>query len=192
MAITWTTETRKLSELIPWPRNPRQIKTDQAKRLAESFEQFGQVETIAIGPGNEVYNGHQRLNVLAAKHGKDYQIECRVADRALTEKEREKLTVFLHKGAAGEWDFDTLSEWDLDDLTEWGFKPYELGIAGDIDDPNEHWEGMPEFDQVGKAYRTIHIHFKSEGDINNFSELITQKITDKTRYLWYPPLNKDE
>ena len=68
-AITWTNERRRLSDLIPWPRNPRQIKKDQAERLANSFDEFGQVETLAIGPGNEIYNGHQRLNVLAAENG---------------------------------------------------------------------------------------------------------------------------
>lgn len=125
--ITWTNERRKLSDLIPWPRNPRQIKGDQAKRLVQSFDEFGQVETIAIGPGNEVYNGHQRLNVLAQQYGKDYEVECRVSSRALEEKEREKLTVFLHKGAAGEWDFDTLAnEFELDELLEWGFGKDEL------------------------------------------------------------------
>src|SRR5512139_1714267 len=138
--ITWTNERRKLSDLIPWPRNPRQIKTDQAKRLVESFDEFGQVETIAIGPGNEVYNGHQRLNVLMQKYGGDYEVEVRVSSRLLTEKEREKLTIFLHKGAAGEWDFDTLAnEFELDDLLEWGFDKKELDIdlwAGPVqDDP---------------------------------------------------------
>jgi len=128
--ITWTNERRKLSELQPWPRNPRQIKADQAKRLAQSFDEFGQVETIAVGPGNEIYNGHQRLHVLQSQHGKDYEIEVRVASRALSEKEREKLTVFLHKGAAGEWDFDTLSEWDIPDLLDWGFNEWELHLAG--------------------------------------------------------------
>lgn len=129
--ITWTNERRKLSDLIPWPRNPRQIKGDQAKRLVQSFDEFGQVETIAIGPGNEVYNGHQRLNVLAGKYGKDYEVEVRVSSRALAEKEREKLTVFLHKGAAGEWDFDTLAnEFELDELLEWGFEARELQLTG--------------------------------------------------------------
>jgi len=137
--ITWTNVTRKLGELQPWPRNPRQIKSDQARRLAESFDAFGQVETIAIGPDNEVYNGHQRLNVLMAKHGADYVVECRQASRALTEKEREKLTVFLHKGAAGEWDFDILAnEFEVDDLLEWGFEAFELGMP-----PGE----FPEYDE---------------------------------------------
>lgn len=133
--ITWTNESRRLNDLIAWPRNPRQIKTDQAKRLVESFDTFGQVETIAIGPGNEVYNGHQRLNVLASKYGKDYEVEVRVASRALTEKEREKLTVFLHKGAAGEWNFDTLAnEFEFAELLNWGFESWELGgVLGDDD-----------------------------------------------------------
>src|SRR5512146_2316644 len=130
-SITWANERRKLSELIPWPRNPRQIKTDQAKRLVESFDQFGQVETIAIGPDNGVYNGHQRLNVLASKYGADYEVECRVSSRALTEKEREKLTVFLHKGAAGDWDWDPLAnEFEVGDLLEWGFDERELQLGG--------------------------------------------------------------
>lgn len=127
--ITWTNETRKLRDLKPWPRNPRQINKDQARRLSESFDEFGQVETIAVGPDNEVYNGHQRLSVLLSKHGKDYEVEVRVSSRALTEKEREKLTVFLHKGAAGEWNFDVLAnEFEVDDLVNWGFSPEELGI----------------------------------------------------------------
>ena len=59
------------------------------------------METIAIGPGNEVYNGHQRLNVLASKYGKDYEVEVRVASRPLDEKEREKLTIYLAQGRGG-------------------------------------------------------------------------------------------
>lgn len=138
--IIWHDERRKLSELIPWPRNPRQINTDQGKRLAQSFDEFAQVETIAIGPGNEVYNGHQRLNVWAAEYG-DIEVDVRVASRALTEKEREKLTIFLHKGAAGEWDFDKLAnEFELDELLEWGWTERELQVSDSF---------MPDFEPVG-------------------------------------------
>ena len=47
--ITWSNQRRKLSELIPWERNPRQITDKQAERLVDSFEQFGQVEIIVTG-----------------------------------------------------------------------------------------------------------------------------------------------
>ena len=124
-SITWTNEKRKLSQLIPWQRNPRQIKGAEVTRLQESLVEFGQVEPTAIGPDNELYNGHQRLKSWAAKFG-DIEIDVRVSSRALSEKEREKLTVYLHKGAAGSWDFDTLSSWEAPELIEWGFSSQAL------------------------------------------------------------------
>lgn len=192
--ITWTNETRRLGDLVPWPRNPRQIKTEQAKRLRDSFERFGQVETIAVGPANEagqhpVYNGHQRLNVLMQQHGADYTVEVRVASRALTEKERERLTVYLHKGAAGEWNFDELAAWDVPELVEWGFTPYELGIIGEGNDPGTEYQGMPEFgqDDLG-AYKSLVVHFPNQDEVDRFADLIKQKITEKTKFIWFPQL----
>lgn len=147
--LTWKNETRHLGDLIPWPRNPRKIDGDQAKRLAESFEEFGQVETIAIGPVNEVYNGHQRLKVLASKFGKDHEVEVRVSSRPLSEKEREKLTVFLPKGAAGDWDWESLtSNFEVGDLLEWGFSEKDLQLGGfDLNHPDGDDPGA----QIDKA-----------------------------------------
>lgn len=49
------------------------------------------------------------------------------------------------------------------------------------------WSGMPEFKQEDKtAYRTIHVHFDSEEHVQDFEALVKQKITEKTKYLWYP------
>lgn len=139
--ITWTAGRRKLKDLKPWERNPRQITKEQARRLAESFDEFGQVETIAISPTDDVYNGHQRLAVLMEKHGGDYEVEVRVSSRPLTEKEREKLTVYLHKGAAGEWNFDALANgFEVDELIEWGFRPEELGIVEPLPEFKEYTE----------------------------------------------------
>ncbi len=144
--IIWTNEKRKLSQLIPWKRNPRQIKGAEVTRLQESLVEFGQIEPTAIGPDNQLYNGHQRLKSWAAKFG-DIEIDVRVSSRALTEKEREKLTVYLHRGAVGEWDFDTLAnEFELDDLLEWGFDKKELDL--------DLWAGEPDEDpgaQIDRA-----------------------------------------
>jgi DNA modification methylase len=129
----WTNEKRKLSDLKPWERNPRQIKDKQAKLLAESFSDFGQVETIAISANGDIYNGHQRLSVLAGKYGMDYEIDVRVSSRDLTEKERERLTVYLHRGATGEWDYAELANWDMSELLTWGFEegdfPFDVAPA---------------------------------------------------------------
>jgi hypothetical protein len=117
-------------------------------------------------------------------------VDVRVASRELSEKEREKLTVFLHKGAAGEWDFDVLAnEFEVDDLLDWGFKEFELGIDTDVD-YNEHWQGMPEFEMTDDKYRSLILHFANKDDLDDFCELIEQDITDKTKYVWYPPKEK--
>ena len=63
MTIEWTNERRKLRDLIPWDHNPRQISTKEAERLGDSLEEFGQIQTIAIGPDGEIYDGHQRRAV---------------------------------------------------------------------------------------------------------------------------------
>lgn len=126
--LTWSNQTRKLSDLIPWPDNPRFIADEQAQRLDDSFRKFGQVDPLAISPENELYNGHQRLKVLVDSHGPDYEIDVRVSSRPLTEAERKQLTVYLHRGATGEWDFEKLATWDLGDLLEWGFEADDLNF----------------------------------------------------------------
>ena len=107
---------------------------------------------IAVGPDSQVYNGHQRLNVLMQQHGADYEVDVRISSRALTEKEREKLTIYLHKGATGEFNFDILAnEFELSELLEWGFSEKELDLnlwAGEIEDdpkPESEEDNRPDF-----------------------------------------------
>jgi len=123
--LTWTNDKRRLGELMPWPQNPRQIRKEDADRLADSLDQFGQVQTIAIDPDGEIVDGHQRQNVWAAldRYGRDYEVDVRVASRKLTERERQRLAVYLHQGAVGEWDFDALANWgvEVEELVAWGF-----------------------------------------------------------------------
>jgi hypothetical protein len=125
--ITWTNERRKLADLIPWEHNPRTIKQKQAERLVDSVETFGQVETLAVDCSNNILNGHQRYSVLAGQYGMDYEVDVRVASRELTERERQQLTVYLHRGSTGEWDWEELANsFEFSDLVLWGFDEGEL------------------------------------------------------------------
>ena len=54
----------------------------------------------------------------------------------------------------------------------------------------EEWQsgGQPEFVQEDQSpHRTIHVHFESDEAVAAFAKLVGQKITPKTRFLWYPP-----
>jgi hypothetical protein len=51
----------------------------------------------------------------------------------------------------------------------------------------DEWVGMPEFVQDKKdAYQTINVRFESEEDVKKFAELIGQKLTSKTKAIWFP------
>ena len=51
----------------------------------------------------------------------------------------------------------------------------------------EHWQDMPEF-ATGNSppFQSIIVHFVNEKDRNDFAEILNQKITYKTKSLWYP------
>jgi hypothetical protein len=181
-APTWQTTRVKLRDLMPWPRNPRKINEAQSARLLNSFDEFGQVELIALGPNNEVYNGHQRLKVLSAKHGPNYELEARVCSRALTETEREKLTIYLHRGAAGEFDLEALlKDWDPIKLNEWGMP--ELNIP---DVAEDEWKEMPEFDGTPRSFARVTVLFTCADDVAKFAELVGQPVAVETVSIWFP------
>lgn len=144
--IVWSNEKRRLAELVPWSRNPRRINEEEAKRLAESFSEFGEVDIIAIGPDNQLLNGHQRAIVWRDAFGGNMEVDVRVASRMLTEKEREKLTILLHRGASGEFDFTKMADWNPIELMDWGFSEKELKNHGlvtpKIQETLEHQEEM--------------------------------------------------
>lgn len=63
----------------------------------------------------------------------------------------------------------------------------ELGVKREWE---EHWLEMPEFIQGNtEPFQSIHIHFKNKVDLRNFEKLIDQKLTYKTKSLWYPKLD---
>jgi len=117
--INWQNVTVKLSTLKPWEHNPRTMTKAQAKRLLKSWNELGQFQTIAIGPDGQVYDGHQRLSALLTAYGAAYQIEARQSDRALTDDERQALTLAANIGA-GAWNWDVIASWPVKTVTDWG------------------------------------------------------------------------
>jgi vacuolar-type H+-ATPase subunit I/STV1 len=55
----------------------------------------------------------------------------------------------------------------------------------------KHWKGMPEYDQpLQKPYKTLQINFKTKEDYDNFAKLIDQPLTEKTKVIWHPQVEK--
>jgi hypothetical protein len=54
------------------------------------------------------------------------------------------------------------------------------------------WKGMPEFNQEDlKPYQQIIISFECDDDVKKFAELIDQKLTYKTKSIWFPSQERE-
>jgi hypothetical protein len=61
----------------------------------------------------------------------------------------------------------------------------------------KHWVEMPEFEQEDNPpYKKLIISFRNKEDFDEFvsktSSVIDQTITNKTKSIWYPALDRDE
>ncbi len=116
--ITWKTQTVKISDLIPFDRNPRHFTEKGMKDLANSMDKFGLAQNIVINTDMTVIGGHARLVHLKKQGAAECQ--CNVPNRKLTDKEVEELCIRLNANTAGEWDWEGLANWNVDDLEDWG------------------------------------------------------------------------
>lgn len=55
----------------------------------------------------------------------------------------------------------------------------------------EHWVGMPEFNQAKQeAYAEIIIRVQDEQALCELAKLLNQKLTKKTKSLWFPKVER--
>lgn len=131
--IRWTTQNRKIKDLIPTEHNPRRLTDKQYKHLRDSLEKFHLAEIPAINTDNTILAGHMRLKVLQQLEGDEFEIDVRVPNRKLNKKEADEYLVRSNKNT-GEWDDDILANaFDMDDLEEWGFDSFEFGETEEIE-----------------------------------------------------------
>ena len=53
----------------------------------------------------------------------------------------------------------------------------------------EHWVGMPDFEnEKNENHKKLVVNFRTQEDYDDFAILIGQKLTPKTRSIWFPVL----
>jgi ParB-like chromosome segregation protein Spo0J len=150
--LSWHTEQRKISDLIPYEHNPRQITDKQTKDLKRSLEKFNLAEIPAINTDNTIIAGHQRLKIMQLLGRGEETIDTRVPNRLLDVKELREYCVRSNKNS-GEWDFDKLAEnFEMEELKDWGFDEKELfGTFGNINDGLTDLDEVPELPSEPKT-----------------------------------------
>jgi len=132
-SLYWTTEKRRLGELVKWQDNPRQLTEEQAERLHRSISKFGYSQLYEIEPDNMIIDGHQRDEIMLrmGEYGPGAMIEVRVASRKLSLDERKELIALKHQGAVGDWNWDLMHNlFEVDELLDYGFPEDELFAHG--------------------------------------------------------------
>jgi ParB-like chromosome segregation protein Spo0J len=126
--LEWETKKIKLSSIKEFEYNPRQLSKKQYNDLKKSIQKFNYVEVAAIDFDNTLIAGHQRLRVLKDLEGDDIEIDVRVPNRKLTDKEFKEYLVRSNKNT-GDWDYDVLANtYEIEELIEYGFTEEELEI----------------------------------------------------------------
>ena len=119
--ITWQIEKRKLVDLKPHSKNPRQFTDKGMKDLENSINSIGFMQPININQDGTILSGHART--LKLKEMGEIEVDVYVPDRLLTPKQEEEVLVRANANTAGKWDFEILAnEFDLDEITEWGLE----------------------------------------------------------------------
>lgn len=90
----------------------------------------------------------------------------------------------------------------IEGIKELGLEKVDFELMGLInfslnpifaENPEDEWDGMPEFDQQDKtSFRHIIVHFINNDDVEEFFKLIGQNCTEKTKSIWFPPQEQME
>jgi len=179
-------------KLIPYARNPRHNE-DAVSKLAASIKEFGFQQPIVVDEENVVIVGHTRLKAAQALDME--KVPVHVA-KGLTPQQVKAYRLAdnrLHEDSS--WD-NALLKLELQELDEAAYDLINTAFSqiqideilelGEDVEEDEIWGGMPEMDQEEGTFRTIHVHFRNQEDVNDFAKMMGQTITEKTKYIWHP------
>jgi hypothetical protein len=191
-------ERRKLSELTPYAKNSNLHSPEQIADLVKLIQTFGWTMPILVDPKGGIIAGHAR--VLAGEKLKLKEVPVVVARNWSAAMKRAYVIADNQIGRRSRTDVEVLREeiaalrLDNFDVGLLAFEGPELAAFG-LDfklgefDANAHWTGMPEFDQQDKtAFRSVIVHFKDQAGVDAFAKKLKRKITDKTKFLWFPEI----
>ena len=200
---------KKLSDFTTQQKNVNRHKTRGMKALRDTIDEGGWVGAITTAANGETFAGSARLEVSYDRFG--HEIEpitvhttgdrpvIVIRDDIPTASDPKAVKLGVADNRISEINYDPDIELlieindeiiQLDDL----YFEDELTALVEADqsdsegtnDPNEVWQGMPEFNSTALNYKQLIINFETMDDYYKFAELVGQKLTDKTRSIWIP------
>lgn len=187
-----------LNKLKCLENNPRIITNEQFESLKQSLKEFLEmleVREIAYDDDFVIWGGNQRFlayKALVNDGSVEYDDKYfrKLPSHWTVEQKREfAIKDNSPQGISGSFDDNMLKdhpEWKGLDLEKWGLLTY---WKYDDVDVNELWKenNMPDYGNpdLKKPYRTINVHFENQAQVEAFATTINEKITDKTKFIWF-------
>ena len=172
--LKWHTETRTIEQLVPYEKNPRRLTDKQYEDLKASLTKFSLAEIPVIDADGVIIAGHMRLKVLAEIETPHAEVDVRVPNRKLTEKEFQEYNIRSNKNT-GEFDFDILAnEFDVDDLLDWGFTEAEM-VGAVFQDMEDAMDGLPDGDKAEFQQVTFTLHDTQAEQVKEAMKLAKSK-----------------
>jgi hypothetical protein len=179
--ITWKIEKRKLADLKPHPKNPRQFTEKGMKDLENSINSIGFMQPININQDGVILSGHART--LKLQQMGEIEVDVYVPDRLLTPKQEEEVLVRANANTAGQWDFDILAnEFEDFELVEWGLEIPAIETE-ELEAKEDDFDAEPPAEPItvlGDLYEIgeHRLLCGSATDINDIDKLINKNIID--------------
>lgn len=183
----------KTAELIPDPDNAREHSERNIEAIKRSIQRFGiRKPVVAKEDTKVVYAGNATLAAALDLGIEEIPVAWIPAETSETIC-RAYAIADNRTAELADWDSEQLEQIIAElqdvDLEDLGFTEAELAtLLGKFELNYEAiWQGMPEFVQEDQeGFHQIIVHFETEQDLADFAALVQQKITPKTKYLWYP------
>ncbi len=184
------------------PRNARRHPARNLESVEASLRELGAGRSIVVDAdgvvigGNAVYEKAVELGIPVKTVETDGRelVVVRRTDFRTDDPRRKALALADNQiGTLAEWDVKNLdallAEIDIEGIgfAVMGFGDAVKAFGQGENDPNSLYQGMPAFNQGDEeGFRIIYIHFRDQEAVDRFAQLIGQKLTPKTRYVWYP------
>lgn len=190
-------ETWLMDEVIPWDKNPRKLSSMGLENLMKELTELGQYKAIIVNSGKYwgerglIAGGNQRYKAMKLMGYEDI-----IVSLIHPKNENDFIKIALSdNNRAAYMDIDLLG--NLLTTVDFDLTRYGIDISPSLNlntfihpvdfDPNNEWDGMPEFDQKDtSAFKQIIVNFENQTHMEAFEKLIGQDITIKTKSIWYP------
>lgn len=123
--LVWSTEKRKINDLLPFDNNPRVMSEEEVMQLTKSLKKFDLVEIPVVDTDNRIVAGHQRIKVLQMLGRGDEIIDVRIPNRKLTDEEFREYNLRSNRNH-GDFNWDMLVNFDTKELLDAGFEQSEM------------------------------------------------------------------